>query len=633
MAIISANVQYNRGEHKLLDYSSLQADYAAAMTWAKDENSNAAVGQFIYIEGAYTDPETNKTYAKGPYVVDAIGENAILTPLSKGSAGDIEITDVVNDIKTDVAGLKTSVGTINSSIENIGTDISGIKEDIAGLGEDLANIDIPVKDVKVGGASIVDADGNAVLDDTLANYVTGDIADNKYLAKSDAENTYATKASVYTTEQVDAKVSAAIEALDPAAVVENGKYVSGIALVDGKLEVSKADLPEAPAVPVYGITKTGDLEYTLTMDGSPVDGAVINIPADMVVSSGEVVELAEGEAGEGKPAGTYIKLVLNNGAVLYINTTELVDVYTGEGYIDVTGYSISLDYDALKSQMISDLNDVYEAKGVAKDLADNAKDAAISAAAAAVDVKLADYYTSTEVDNKVSSSLENYYTKELVNNAVDAVKATANKNASRLDTLEGIVVGGEGEGIEAILDDVASLKAIVGTPETPAEEATGMVKDVIDLKATTDDLSANAIKSIVVGTVPATVSNNTATISLVDSLSNVSDDKKVLPVSAGAVISVVDNLSNAIAGKSQISLVDSMPESLDSNTIYLHRDGGKIVEKVVVDGDVHIIGSDLYASKELATSSTAGLMSADDKARFDAMVAISTEELKGLGIN
>ena len=160
-----------------------------------------------------------------------------------------------------------------------------------------------------------------------------------------------------------------------------------------------------------------------------------------------------------------------------------------------------------------------------------------------------------------------------------------------------------------------------------------MVKDVIDLKAATDDLSANAIKSIVVGTVPATVSNNTATISLVDNLSNVSDDKKVLPVSTGAVISVVDNLSNAIAGKSQISLVDSMPESLDSNTIYLHRDGNKIVEKVVVDGDVHIIGSDLYASKELATSSSAGLMSADDKARFDAMVAISTEELKGLGIN
>ena len=51
----------------------------------------------------------------------------------------------------------------------------------------------------------------------------------------DAENTYATKTSVYTTEQVDAKVSAAINALDPAADVETGKYVSGIALVDGKL--------------------------------------------------------------------------------------------------------------------------------------------------------------------------------------------------------------------------------------------------------------------------------------------------------------------------------------------------------------------------------------------------------------
>jgi hypothetical protein len=31
MAIISANVQYNRGEHLLLDYSSLQEKYSVAL--------------------------------------------------------------------------------------------------------------------------------------------------------------------------------------------------------------------------------------------------------------------------------------------------------------------------------------------------------------------------------------------------------------------------------------------------------------------------------------------------------------------------------------------------------------------------------------------------------------------------
>ena len=47
MAIISANLQFNRGGHGLLDYSSLQTNYSAALAWAQDVNSNAAVGQFI----------------------------------------------------------------------------------------------------------------------------------------------------------------------------------------------------------------------------------------------------------------------------------------------------------------------------------------------------------------------------------------------------------------------------------------------------------------------------------------------------------------------------------------------------------------------------------------------------------
>jgi hypothetical protein len=627
MAIISANVQYNRGEHKLLDYSSLQPKYSTALAWAQDVNSNAAVGQFIYIEAAET--IDGSTYVKGPYVVDAIGENAVLTPLSKGSAGDIEITDVVNEIKTDVSGLKTSVGAINTSIDNIGTEITGIKKDIEGLGEDLANIDIPVKDVKVGGASIVDSDGNAVLDDTLSNYVTGDVADNKYLSKDDAANAYAAKSDTYTKGQVDTAISTAIGNLDPAAATEDGKYVSGISLVNGKLEVSKTDLPVVD-IPEYGISKTGEYEYTLTMDGSPVNGAVINIPKDMVVSKGEVVELADGEI-EGKAAGTYIKLTIANGGELYINTTDLVDVYTaGDSYIVVNGYSISLNYSGLKDQIITDLADVYEAKGVASTLANNAKDAAIAAAASSVDTKLADYAKSADVTSEISTALGDYYTKGQVDNAVGTVKSTAENNVKRIEILEGLVVGGEGEGLEVIISDVATLKNIVGSPETATAEATGLVKDVIDLKSSAAAIST-AVKTIVINGVDVPVVDNTATIDLVNDLSNVSNDK--LAVSASAVISVIDNISAAVAGKSQIVVVDSMVGKTDVNTIYLHKDGDTVTEKVIIDGKEHILGSDLYASKAVATSTAAGLMSADDKARFDSMIPISTEELKGLGIN
>lgn len=64
MAIISANVQYNRGEHELLDYSSYQENYDKATAWVEDDNKNAAVGQYIYIDEV--DVSDGK---KGPYIV------------------------------------------------------------------------------------------------------------------------------------------------------------------------------------------------------------------------------------------------------------------------------------------------------------------------------------------------------------------------------------------------------------------------------------------------------------------------------------------------------------------------------------------------------------------------------------
>lgn len=619
MAIISANVQYNRGEHKLLDYSSLQSSYSAALAWAKDENSNAAVGQFIYIEN------TEGNFVKGPYVVDAIGENAVLTPLSKGSAGDTELTDVVNEIKTDVSGLKTSVSTLDTTTKDMAQDIKNVQESIAGLEEDLQNIQVPVEDVTVDGVSVVN-DGIAAID--LTAYAKSDDVADTYVTKTIANDTYAKASDTYTKTNVDDIVSDAVAGFNTNEATEAGKYVSGISIVDGKVTVSKTDLPTVH-IPEYTISGEG-LEYQLYKDGSPVDGAVINIPKDMVVTDGEVVELAEGEAGEGKPAGTYIKLTIANGNPLYIHTTDLVDVYTsGDSYIKIDGYKISIDFNTLKTSLITDLNDVYEAKGVAAGLADAAKDAAIDAAAAAVDVKLADYATSGAVDTKIGEALEGYYTKEVINDKINPINNTLNTYDQRLDNLEGLVVGGEGEGIEKVFDDVATLKTIVGAPASDATgDATGLCLDVENLQKASDI----AINSIIINGVEAPVNDHVATISLVDNLSNVSEDNKKLPVSAGAVISLVDDIKIDIDSKAVISVVDTMPETLNTNTIYLHKEGETITEKVVVDGKAHVLGSSLYASKALATSSIDGLMSKDDKAKLDDMQPISNDELKGLGI-
>ena len=81
-------------------------------------------------------------------------------------------------------------------------------------------------------------------------------------------------------------------------------------------------------VPVYDIVKdtdSGDYAaiYHLTKDGTNT-GAAINIPKDLFVKEGKVVDNPAGQ-----PAGKYIELTLQNQAnPIYINVADLVDVYT-----------------------------------------------------------------------------------------------------------------------------------------------------------------------------------------------------------------------------------------------------------------------------------------------------------------
>ena len=95
------------------------------------------------------------------------------------------------------------------------------------------------------------------------------------------------------------------------------------------------DFPEV-TVPVYDIVKdtdSGDYAaiYHLTKDGTNT-GAAINIPKDLFVKSGEVVDNPTGQ-----PAGKYIKLTLQNQTEpIYINVADLVDAYTAGNGITIS---------------------------------------------------------------------------------------------------------------------------------------------------------------------------------------------------------------------------------------------------------------------------------------------------------
>lgn len=145
-------------------------------------------------------------------------------------------------------------------------------------------------------------------------------------------------------------------------IVETVK-VNGTALTP---DASKAVNVVIPASADYTVVKddvaaTGyAATYHLTKDGTNV-GAAINIPKDMVVSSGSVETCTEADVPvEGLEVGDkYIDLVLANASSshVYIPVTDLVDIYTGGNGINVNNNVISIDTSVVATQSnISTLN-------------------------------------------------------------------------------------------------------------------------------------------------------------------------------------------------------------------------------------------------------------------------------------
>ena len=123
----------------------------------------------------------------------------------------------------------------------------------------------------------------------------------------------------------------------------DGTHVSKV-VVDEAGHVTSAeqvaiDFSEV-TVPVYDIVKdtdSGDYAaiYHLTKDGTNT-GAAINIPKDLFVKSGEVVDNPTGQ-----PAGKYIKLTLQNQTEpIYINVADLVDAYTPGNGITISATNV-----------------------------------------------------------------------------------------------------------------------------------------------------------------------------------------------------------------------------------------------------------------------------------------------------
>ncbi len=183
----------------------------------------------------------------------------------------------------------------------------------------------------------------------------GDLAAKDKVAKADLDTALANEldGKVASVTAADGTVDVGTDAVNPALKVKvhaagEGESANMLQAKDDGLYV-----PTPASAAEYSIVKdenSGDFAavYHLTRAGMNT-GAAINIPKDMVVQSGSVVEVTDAQKGtDGFPAeaGTYIKLVLQNVAdPLYINVGDLIEYVTsGSAEGDMVIITVSDDH-------------------------------------------------------------------------------------------------------------------------------------------------------------------------------------------------------------------------------------------------------------------------------------------------
>lgn len=279
------------------DLPFISGKAADVYTWALQPNkptytANEISGLSDYIAGKVED--TNTTYK-----IEVDPGNARKFTLKAKELGSATWTDV-STITIPTSALTT--GTANGTVSFNGTDVA-----VKGLGSAAYK---NVGDFDAAGA---------------ASAVLGNSSD-----ESTANTVYGVKALANTkVSSVGATANKGIEIGGTATAPTIGIKLDSTAGNAATLS-SKGLMVSVPSADAYSIVKDETSSeyaaiYHLTKNGSNV-GAAINVPKDMVVSSGSVeVDPA------GQPKGTYLVLTLANATSdkIYISVDDLIEYVTG----------------------------------------------------------------------------------------------------------------------------------------------------------------------------------------------------------------------------------------------------------------------------------------------------------------
>lgn len=217
----------------------------------------------------------------------------------------------------------------------LGHSLSGVTAGATGDASHVAKVTVDE------AGHVTKTEAVAITPDAIGAATLGQTTDDK-----DTLSLYGVKALAAAAEAVAGEKVASVSATANKGIVIEGTDTAptvGIKLdpAEGNIAtLSEAGLKvTAPTVnvPVYSLKKDATSTdyaavYHLTKDGANV-GEAINIPKDLFVESGEIVENPAGQT-----PGKYLKLVLQNQTdPVYINVADLVDAYTPGNGITISG--------------------------------------------------------------------------------------------------------------------------------------------------------------------------------------------------------------------------------------------------------------------------------------------------------
>lgn len=309
-------------------YVSADMTVEAALKALDTAVKNAVAGGGEVNQNAFS----NVTVKKQSEAVTAVAGQAEDATIAATAKTDT-ITMATGNKWVDVNGTGKTI-TVGHALSGVTAGATGDASHVAKVTVDAAGHVTSVEAVAITPAAIGAAELGQTTDDkgTLSLYGVKALA-TQASADATAAETLAEEKVASVTATTNGGITVGGTTTAPTVGIKLDPAEGNIAtLSDAGLKVT------APTVnvPVYSLTKDATSTdyaavYHLTKDGANV-GEAINIPKDLFVESGEIVENPAGQ-----PEGKYLKLVLQNQtAPVYINVADLVDAYTAGNGITIS---------------------------------------------------------------------------------------------------------------------------------------------------------------------------------------------------------------------------------------------------------------------------------------------------------